>query len=168
MASAETTGGSEGYIYQGRRSRRRLPNPHILTTTELYVRLIEAEREGRLEVGEGFAPGTEAKKWVEAGDFIPDGFARIRLNHGTYRWFIEADEDTEDDRQMFAKLKRYADAYDNWPGAVFPGVLFVVPTDERKDLLERWVKRQPKYVQEFCYVATMDEAISTITSPDGN
>jgi Replication-relaxation len=136
---------------------------HRLTITETYVRLREAERMGVLKLL-AFDPVPYSLKWVKAGSFEPDAFARIRLTDGTYPWFIEVDDDTEDRGQMLAKLKQYCDADTNWPGSSrpFPSVLFVVPDDGRKLQLGRWVSQLPEDEQELFYVATLDEAINTM------
>jgi hypothetical protein len=157
--------GSEGFIYQRPGSRRRQPDLHALIITELYVRLREDERAGRLELLT-FEPEQFARMWVEAGTFEPDAFARVRAAK-TWRWFVEADEGTEDRGQMFGKLKEYAKAYTSWPSLGFPYVLFVTERVRRKEIIERWVGQQPEDMRPLFYVAMLDEAVSTLVAPDG-
>jgi hypothetical protein len=133
--------GSEGFIYQrpkkGKRSRR-TPDLHALLLTEVYVRVKEAERAGLLDVLR-FDPVPYSLQWVEVGSFQPDAFMRYRLPDGTYRRFIEVDEDTEDRAQFIAKLKAYANAFNDWPSRGFPRVFFVVEDEGRRLELARWI-----------------------------
>jgi hypothetical protein len=158
--------GSEGFIYQRVRpkTRRRTPDLHALLLTEVYVRVKEAERAGRLEVLR-FDPVPYSLEWVEVGDFQPDAFMRFRVPSGTYRRFVEVDEDTEDRLQFVAKLAAYARAFREWPSRGFPRVLFVVEDTGRKHELQRWVNQQPEDSRHIFEVALLDETVDRLTLP---
>lgn len=159
--------GSDGFIYQrpkkGKRSRR-TPDAHALLLTEVYVRVKEAERAGLLEVLR-FDPVPYSLQWVEVGDFQPDAFMRYRLPSGTYRRFIEVDEDSEDRAQFIAKLKAYTSAFNEWPSRGFPRVFFVVEDEGRKLELKRWINQQPESSRHIFEVVLLDEAIDRLTHP---
>ncbi len=124
-------GGSGGYVYLPATSQTRAEVAHTLDVTELYVRLVEAERAGDLTVLE-VAP--EPYCHVHLADTVlkPDCSLRIRTTCGTFRYFLEVDRGTDWRAQLRAKMRGYERGYERWPETTFPKVVFVVHDDLRR------------------------------------
>lgn len=84
---------------------------HALAVTELYVRLLEAERGGQFQL---LAFETEPDCWRSfhgpAGEMVvvkPDAFVRIGAGEFEEHAFVEVDQGTESRRALAVKLDRY-------------------------------------------------------------
>lgn len=134
------SGGSDGYTYIPPTSRARIPDPHTLDITELYVRLREAERTGEC-VLLAYDPEVFAHATVGHVELKPDAYVRLKTAQGTYRYFIEVDRGTEWRHQLAGKLRRYTQAFTRWDEPTFPLVMWSVPDEQRGRLLESVIKR---------------------------
>jgi hypothetical protein len=135
-------GGSGGYVYIPPASHARIPNPHTLDIADLYVRLVEADRQQLLALVD-LAPEPYCHVATENAILKPDTFLRVRTTTGTFQYFIEIDRGTEWRPQLRAKARAYARAFASWTEPTFPKVVFVVPDQLRCAFIAELVKRQP-------------------------
>lgn len=74
----------------------------------------------------------------------PDLYAETISGEYTDYWFIEMDLDTEATQEIIAKCKRYLDYYQTGKEqsvkTVFPVILWIVPSAERKEKMEASIK----------------------------
>ncbi len=151
--------GSEGYVYTlglaGQKLLRRwngeapakaraVHEPggpfvsHTLACSELFVRLVEAERSDGLEVLEHQAEPDCWRGFIGpfggALGLRPDGFVRLGVGRRELLWFVEIDRATESltaiRRQGRAYLDYYASGAD---GEVMPRVAWLTPDTRRAD-----------------------------------
>jgi hypothetical protein len=177
-------GGSDTFIYTVGRSGARLLErrglapqrlgapgerhiTHTLTTTELVIRLHQADRAGNLEVLEvqgepacwrAFLAGLGARLTLK-----PDLFLRIGAGALEDRWMVEIDMATEHRAALAAKARRYHAHYrtgrEQHQHGVYPRVLWVVPDSRRVEQLEEVLARQPAEARRLFSVCRFDEAI---------
>jgi len=124
---------------------------HAIAVTEVVVRLVEAERQGRLALaayqgepecwrrflGPGGAPET----------LKPDLYLQVAVGAFVDFWFIEVDRDTESVRALQRKCEQYrrywSSGQEQHRRGVFPRVLFVVPHAARHAEVVDVLGRQP-------------------------
>ena len=175
--------GSAGHIYTlsslGQRllqasgpaggSRRRRPwEPsahfvdHILEVAETYVLLREGERCGAFDL---LSFEAEPACWrtvheFGASSFVlkPDGFVRLGIGEYEQVSFVEIDRGTEHTPTLRRKLQAYVDAYrsgvEQSDGAAFPSAVWIVPDDDRADVLRHLVARLPPDHADLFVVTT--------------
>jgi hypothetical protein len=177
--------GSAGYVYTLDVAGSRLLRPehrfrrpddpgerftlHSLMVTELYVRLVEADHAGLLDLRNFVA---EPASWRSfAGPYgravlKPDAHAVVRLGNYEDSWFIEVDRATEAASVVARKCEQYRRYWQT--GAeqartgVFPRVLFLVPDAKRLATLVDVFGRQPANTWHLFTVALFDEAVTRI------
>lgn len=180
-------GGSRGYVYAlgvagqrlaipGKRRYRApwTPKPsylrHALSVSELYVRMREAERTGRLELA---AYDAEPACWRS---FIGAGGARMTLKPDAYvvvyrgdiedRYFVEVDLGTEDGPRILTKSKSYVAFWrsgrEQEREGLFPLTCWVATTTERARFLEETIERLPETDRPLFTVAVRDEFIERV------
>lgn len=143
---------------------------HSLAVTEVYVRLVLAERAGDLRVmrfvGE---PGS----WRS---FHGAGGARVTLKPDAYvvlvgaddyedYWFLEVDLGTERTPALGRKCSLYRGYWQSGAeqartGGLFPRVLWLVPDARRAEVLRGVARRQPGKAAEMFDVVLADEAVA--------
>ncbi|MGW5074032.1 replication-relaxation family protein [Rhodococcus sp. NPDC004095] len=139
-------GGSPQYCYQlGRKGWRlffderyrfsTVVKLHTLCIADLYVRVVEQERVGAIDI---LDYATEPDSWlmVAGEDLRPDLYLDLGLRERAERvaHWIEVDLGTERRRQIVEKLGRYKRAYERsheFPGDIFPQIVFLATTSER-------------------------------------
>jgi hypothetical protein len=157
-------GGSRGYLYaldvagqdlaQLTSSRPRRPYvaykptiAHYLAVTELYVRLVEADRAGQLTL---LAFEAEPYCWRRFGRsqvLKPDAYVQLGLVHDGRRrkgsFFIEIDRGTQWGAKIANKVPQYLAYYyhDRPHEPVFPKVLLLAPNEPRAIYLHRLVHK---------------------------
>jgi hypothetical protein len=181
--------GSAGYVYvldvvgqhlspvSGRRVQRPWPvgTPflaHSLAVSELYVRLMEAERQdrGELRLGEF---RTEPACWRSfaapgAGRMTlkPDAEVTLRLGRFEDRWFIEVDRATESrstlDRKLGCYLRYWQCGQEQARLGIFPKVLWIVPDSARADVLVDACGRLPVAAWPLFAVTTEAGAVDRL------
>jgi hypothetical protein len=177
--------GSAGYVYTLDVAGSRLLRPehrfrrpddpgerftlHGLAVTELYVRLVEADRAGLLDL-RSFA--SEPASWRSfAGPYgratlKPDAHAVARLGNYEDSWFIEVDRATESGSVVARKCEQYRRYWQTGTEqartGVFPRVLFLVPDAKRHAALIEVFGRQPADTWHLFTVALFDEAVTRI------
>ena len=181
--------GSAGFVYAldvagqhlaqrhqagGRRRRPWTPSvafvDHLLAVTELWVRLVEADRQGPLELIEFQAEPGCWRRFLGPGgaDVIlkPDAFARVGLGHYEDAWFVEVDRATESPsslgRQLSAYRQYWSSGREQARHGVFPQVLVLVPTERRQEVVETACRRQPAEAWPLFRVAPYEHAVAVM------
>lgn len=106
-------------------------DPHALAIADTYI----ACKEQALT----YAVGADAWVKVAGCDLRPDMYLELGTENTLYL-FIEVDLDSEGKKKLEDKIDRYKYAYDNaqdYPGDVFPLVVWLVPDEHRKREIER-------------------------------
>jgi Replication-relaxation len=177
--------GSRGYVYgldlaghkllrtPGRPRRPFTPAlsflAHRIATGEIFVRLIEAERAGRLELT-AFEAEPECWRWFSGptGPFLlkPDALATVAVGADEAVWWLEIDRGTEAAPVLDHKLDAYRLAWQSGqllPGLdTFPRVLWVVPSEARHAVLVDACGRQPADSWPLFAVTTFEHAVATL------
>jgi hypothetical protein len=155
--------GSSSTIYVPPGSRARSADAHKLDLTELYVRLIEAERASPGYQLVAFDP--EPYSHVYIGNLIikPDAHVHTETGGTGRLWFIEVDRGTEWRTQLAEKMRRFCQGYDRWPKRTFPRVLFIVPDEQRARLVREVAGRQKHPLFTVCLY---EEAVDLLTSEE--
>ncbi len=180
--------GSRGYVYSlgpsglrllqretGARVRRLgVPGErfvaHVLSCTELVVRMEEAKRRGTLDVIEiqgesecwrGFLGAFGARVVLK-----PDLFVRVGVGALEDRWMVEVDLATEARGTLTAKFKRYLDHYrsgsEQRDHGVYPRVLWAVPTERRAAQVAEVLTQVPAEAGRLVTVCLLDEAVERL------
>jgi predicted transcriptional regulator len=159
-------GGSRGYLYQPTSAKAKPLSPHMLALTELYVRLVEADRARVLELSD-FSPEPECHRTVSGIELKPDATIRISTQGRYRRCFIELDRGTEWAGEIGRKLSAYTSARNLWPeGEVFPAVFFIVQHDlpgreaKRAEDLTGMIQAHP--AGQLFNVCRYDQAITAL------
>jgi hypothetical protein len=137
---------------------------HTLALAELYVQLHEQTRLGRFTLLE---VQTEPPCWrtfttLEAGKqtLKPDMFVRLGKGDEEISYFIEMDRGTTYAPALLKKLKTYeqyfASGTEQKQHGVFPQVLWIVPDEKRKAMLEKLTKEINSRLPGICKVATVE------------
>ncbi len=176
--------GSDGFIYRVGRAGARLlairgiygprtetPGAlhleHTLATTELVLRLMEAERGGELELIE---TQQEPMCWRPYFGAIgaqrvlkPDLFVRVGAGALEDRWFVEIDLASESGRTIARKaavyLEHYRSGTEQKGVGTYPRVLWLVPDDARGQQLAGVLERHPAEASRLFVVRRFDEAV---------
>jgi hypothetical protein len=161
--------GSRGHVYAldvaGQRladlDRGRRPRPprpvgrryvyHALAITEVYVRLVLADRAGTLHLVQFDAePGSWRSFYGPGGGRTtvnPDAYAVLMAGGYEDHWFFEVDLATESAATIARKCAVYQSYWQS--GAeqarsnVFPRVLWLVPDEQRARVLRQVIRRLP-------------------------
>jgi hypothetical protein len=160
--------GSEGYIYQPIDGGFRSAAPHVLAVTEIFVRLIEAEQAGTIQL---VAADPEPYGYKEVGHVTlkPDLAIDFRTPNRRLRYWLEVDLDSERRPQLRKKMSNYCLANGKWatyhragPDKTFPIILFIVPDHKRKERIQAIAKNQDK--PELFEVVLFEDAVARLTS----
>jgi Replication-relaxation len=145
---------------------------HTLATTELTVRLAEADRAGDLEVIDvqqepacwRSFPGLGGARRV----LKPDLFIRLGAGALEDRWMIEVDLGSESGRTLARKAAIYREHYqsgrEQHDHGVYPRVLWTAPDGQRAAQIESVLDAQPEEVRRLCSVRTFDDAVSFLAA----
>lgn len=184
--------GSAGFVYalgvagqrlnggRGPAGGRRIQRPwtpslpfvaHILAVTELFVRLIEAERDGLVELLSFAAEPASWRRFVgPTGSSVtikPDGHAVMGQNDDELHFFIEVDRGTEGRSTIATKLRLYQQYWssgrEQHRQGVFPGVLFVVPDQRRAAVITEECSRMPANTSDLFQTVVWDQAVAVMT-----
>jgi hypothetical protein len=115
---------------------------HTLAVTELYVRLREAERVGRLELSTFHAEPASWQRTTTLGTVKPDAYALLAHDDIEDAWWIEVDQATESPATLRRKLSLYvlaAQAGVVGPDEIMPRVLITVPDTRRLEIVQEIV-----------------------------
>jgi len=181
--------GSAGHVYALGTAGQRLLNPgqrryrppwtpqpsylrHALSVSELYVSLRETEHRTGLNL---ISFDTEPKCWKSfsgpGGSRLvlkPDAMAVLHLGDFEDRYLIEADCSTESGPRILSKARIYVrysqSGREQAASGVFPFVLWVTPSEKRKDFLIGVLAGLPPEQRQLFLVATSTEAAERIAT----
>ncbi len=112
---------------------------HTVAASEVYVRLVEADQSGGLELLEHQAEPTAWRSRVgpygQVAWLRPDGFVRLGLGTRELWWFIEVDQATESLSVIRRQASAYLAHYQAGVEPVMPRVAWLAPTQRRAALL---------------------------------
>jgi len=148
---------------------------HILTVTELAVRLHEAHRTGELELVRFEAEPTSWRTYTglagEPHHLRPDAFVIIALGDWEHLWFIEVDLGTEHLRTIHQKANAYRDyarsGHEQTRWGIFPRVAFLATDPARCLAIGRTVLQSPEAHSLFT-IARVTDATTALAHDDGN
>jgi len=185
--------GSAGYVYGlsalGQRlvdadgpaggERRRSPwepstnfMAHVLAVSEVYVQLREAERRRELEL---LAFDAEPRSWrwdsVSRSPVVkPDAFVAVGIGRYEERRFLEVDLGTESRPVLKRKAKAYVDYWDSGveqhEHGVFPRVLFVTDSEQRKEVIVTVLGDLPAEAWTLFQVGEITQTLALFGSTD--
>ncbi|TDO30687.1 protein involved in plasmid replication-relaxation [Kribbella sp. VKM Ac-2527] len=142
---------------------------HSLAVTELYVRLVEADRTPELDLRDFTAEPVCWRPFAGAyGRSIlkPDATVVTRQGRFEDRWFIEVDRATEGLAVIASKCEQYRRYWQTGTEQarfdIFPRVLWVVPDEHRKEAIVGVLGRQPTVSWPLFVVALFDDAVPRI------
>jgi hypothetical protein len=188
--------GSAGYVYylgpagqrliaywdgQGLIRGRFRPEPggryvrHCLAVSQLYVEALQAGRDGLLDL---LAFDAEPDCWRVFGDGFggqrtlkPDAFVRIGLGAYEDRYFVEVDLASESRSVIAAKARAYLDYFNSGTEqqaqGVFPRVLLLTSTEERRAALVQTCSRLPAEAWRLFTITTLDQSLAVFTGQFG-
>lgn len=180
--------GSTGYVYTLDLAGIRLMHPeharpqrpwsvghafldHSLAITDLYVRLVEAHRTGRLTLADFVTePGCWRRFSGSGGGPItlkPDAAVRLLVGRFEDRWFIEVDRGTESRTALARKCDLYRQYWQTGreqsrANGIFPKVLWLVPDERRQAALADVIGRQPAYAWPLFAASLNTEAVERL------
>jgi hypothetical protein len=143
---------------------------HRLAITELAVRLVEAERQGALElVNYVSEPDCWRRYTAPQGGLAhlrPDASAVMGDGQFEDAWFIEVDLGTESPQVLIRKRAAYLAYYrsgrEQQATGVFPWVIYLVPDERRRRTVERALGRPRDGEPDLFVVARFDEAVAVL------
>jgi hypothetical protein len=141
---------------------------HTLATTELTVRLAEAERAGDLEVIDVQQEPACWRSFSGLGGarrvLKPDLFVRLGAGALEDRWMIEVDLGSEAGRTLARKAAIYREHYqsgrEQHDHGVYPRLLWTAPDGQRAVQIESVLEAQPSEVRRLCSVRLFEETIA--------
>lgn len=139
---------------------------HSLAVAELYTRLVEQERNGRVEL---LSFATEPDCWrsfeTHEGRLVlkPDAVLVTGAGEFEDHWFVEVDRGTESPATLDRKLDVYRHYWQSGTeqrsGGAFPRVLWLVPDEARHAVMVDACGRQPTTAWPLFQVALFDNAV---------
>lgn len=164
--------GPQGWplFFQGRRRASRIIKAHSLAIADVYIALVEAEREKRIKI---LNYATEPDSHLELGGAYlkPDLYVDVAVHRadGTAvrrpRW-IEVDMGTERQKQVLEQIAAYVAAYEarqEYPLDTFPKVVLLAVNDDRRQEINYWLRRT-KDLPDIFTVGTLDDVLSIVCS----
>ncbi len=145
---------------------------HTLATTELAVRLTEADQGGTLELIEVQQEPTCWRRYPAffAGERVlkPDLFIRLGAGKSEDRWMIEVDLGSESARTIARKAALYGEHYragtEQRDGGVYPRVAWLVPDEARAEQVRSVLGRQPTETRRLFSVCIFDQGVAFLAA----
>lgn len=162
--------GAQGWpiFMEGRRKVSRVVSAHRLAIADVYIQLVQAQRDKQLKV---VAYATEPDSHLELGgaylkpDLYVDLIIRQPDDSGIAKpLWIEVDLGTERQKQLLEQVAAYKAAWHaraDYPLDRYPGVLFVATSDDRAREITYWLKRAGEAADMFG-VTTPDELLTVL------
>lgn len=148
---------------------------HRLAVGDLYVRLRQAEREGRIELlafdGEPACWRYYTRLGGAAGVLKPDAFIRLGVGEYEDSFFVEVDLGSERRGQLLRQHRAYGELFrsgvEQSSTGVFPAVLWLVPDQKRAMLFEDVVRGLSEQLRALFTVAATENALDVFCA-EGN
>jgi hypothetical protein len=184
--------GSAGYVYglsghgqaalaiggpvSGRRRRVWETSPsfadHVLLVAEVYVRLVEAERAGKLELLDFQAEPAAWRRFPgpagPAAVLKPDAFVRLGVGELEHSVFLEIDRGTESVPTIARKCRTYAlywqSGIEQAEHGVFPRVLWLASDDRGAQRITKALTQVAREAQHLFQVAFLEGAVPVLTA----
>ena len=146
---------------------------HSVACSELFVRLVEADRTGELELLEHQAEPACWRRFVGPANGLrnlrPDAFVSLGIGPWEQLAFVEIDRGTEGTAAIARKLETYI-AYwrsgsEQHDRGVFPKVAWLAETSQREEQLRAQISSLPADVQGLFAVAGVDAALDVLCGP---
>lgn len=140
---------------------------HTIAIAESYVRLVEADRAGSVELLEFQAEPACWQSYVGAGGgrqwVKPDAFVRLGAGEYETRTWLEIDCGTEGRGALTRKCRAYLAAYRAGAVAeVFPKIVWVTTTEKRVELLGEVCGSLPAEAWKLFVVTTPDRMVDVL------
>jgi hypothetical protein len=143
---------------------------HTLAVSDLYVRLREAERAGRVDLLDF---DTEPACWRSytrlggaAGVLKPDAYIRLGVGEFEDSFLVEMDMASERRGQLARKHRAYSEYFragvEQAKTGVFPSVLWIVPDTHRTALLTDIHRALPEQTQRLFTVTESEHALAVL------
>lgn len=135
---------------------------HCLAASELYVRLREAERGGRVEVLRFLAEPDSWQQTAALGLLKPDAYPLVASATVEDAWWIEVDQGIESLTTLVGQLRVYLDAANAGhlgPDDILPRVLVAVRDEAHRDAVEDLIARLPAPADTLLHVGTQNDAV---------
>ena len=140
---------------------------HSLAITDVYMRLVLAERSGSLRLARFVGEPASWRSFFGPGGgrvtLKPDAYAVVTTGGYEDHWFLEVDLDTEHTPAIASKCGTYRgywrSGYEEARTGVFPRVLWLVPTMRRVAVVQQVIQRQPAGAAELFDVARLDGVV---------
>jgi hypothetical protein len=140
---------------------------HTLAIAECYVRLVEAERAGTVELlafdsepacWQSYLGGGGVRQWVK-----PDAFVRLGVGEIEARAWLEVDCGTEGRAAVLRKCRSYLSYfYAGIETEVFPKVVWITTTQKRAGLLAEVCGSLPAEAWKLFAVTTPGRALDVL------
>jgi hypothetical protein len=145
---------------------------HALRVAELHVRLVEADRDGEIELLELQAEPACHRRYGQRAILKPDSCVRLGSGDFEDSYFIEVDMGTEGSRALHRQLRAYVAYYgsgrEQAERGVFPKVLWLAPDAKRVSAIEACVRQLPVGDRELFAAAEFDQAIVALAGAAAN
>lgn len=147
---------------------------HTLAVSDLYVRLRQAERAGRVELLDFDAEPACHRRYTRlggaAGVLKPDAFVRLGIGkEWEDSFFVEVDLSSEHRGQLTRQHHAYSEYFrsgeEQAKTGVFPGVLWIVPDTQRLAPLADIHRGLPEQTRRLFTVATSEQALDVLCGP---
>ncbi len=143
---------------------------HTLAVSELYVRLKEAERAGRVELldfdAEPACWRTFTRLGGAPGVLKPDAYVRLGVGEFEDSFFVEVDLGSERRGQLTRQHQAYREYFrsgvEQAKTGVFPSVLWLVPDARRLALLMDIQRGLPAQARRLFTAASSDRALEVL------
>ena len=145
---------------------------HTLAIAELYVGLIETERQGAVEII-AFQPEPGCWRpyqgpWGSRLTLKPDAYLKLGVGEFAYSWLIERDMATESLATIERKARRHVDYHQSGSElrarGVSPRVAWIVPDEDRAEAIQGVLDRLPTDAKRLFAVATDTEARGVLST----
>jgi hypothetical protein len=146
---------------------------HTLAVVELYVRLVEADRTGQVELlaFEAEPTRTYISAQGQTATLKPDALVQTAAGEEEFLSFCEVDLGTEGRGALLRKCGAYLDYYrtnrEQTEQGVFPCVVWVTPTPARAAFVSGLIAELPSGAGRLFACATNDQALPVLTGAEG-
>lgn len=148
---------------------------HAVMVSETYVQMVEADRQGRVELLHFDAEPRCWRDWTnhvgQAQMLKPDAYAVVAVGDYEHHWFIEADRATESRPRLVAKSRAYVEYFATGielaRNGVTPRVAYITTTPERAEVICDAVRQVgTEHWHQFA-VTTEDRAVELLAARTG-